>query len=867
MFGRRIQKSTESFIPPPLPLEQCLAKSHRTAEGAVLPGRLVLSHCQIVGEVARAMIGRMPHWLRLTLFPPGSELIAAAHDIGKVSPTFQKKIYSALSQENRAVLSSLTEFNAEAEKLWGGHGGVSQAAAHAQNTGKYIPEILGQHHGFSPPLGLRQAHSEVFGGASWQAKRAELLVQLKEVLDTQFPIVDNALQARVLSGLTTVSDWIGSGSLFEDPNTDWRPNIEQALDLAGFIQPRLKPGLSFVEVFSFSPINAQIKLFEAVNQRGIYILEAPMGSGKTEAALFAAYQLLQKKLATGIYFALPTQLTSDKIHERVNAFLDRILDDDSPHKQALLVHGNAWLKQFEMGEEGNPGGAWFVQGKRGILAPFAVGTIDQALMAVMNVKHGFVRTFGLAGKVVILDEVHSYDGFTGTILDALVAALRQLSCTVLILSATLTQERRTALLGMASQETPCALRPYPLITAQPHDVSSGDLTEVPVEQISDVSVSIAHHFETDALGEALCRAEEGQQVLWIENTVNDAQGVYRKLAARGSGMRVECGLLHSRFIKADRAANEDAWVTCFGKGVADIRKRHGRILVGTQVLEQSLDIDADFLVTRIAPTDMLLQRLGRLWRHAATARPPSARREAWILSPDLATAAESPELTFGATTKVYAPYVLCRSLAVWQDITHIRLPGQIRGLIEATYAPQKESEHMARHLHNLETARSRLKSLALQGLAKGGTTQPEEKAQTRHSELESNEVLLIRAYQQDQGGQGRWITLLNDERLWVPNNGRSLKRQQWREISAKLMQNTLKVADYLAPNAISKKRIDWLSDYFYLGRPEYEESVMLRVALVDEDGTVRSLDHSAVNDNYHICYDNVIGYRAEKRNR
>ena len=862
MLKRPVQSSPESFASPPLPLDQCLAKSRKTDEGTILPGRLVLSHCQIVGEVARAIMRRMPDWLRAALFPDGSELIAAAHDIGKVSPTFQKKIHGALSQQDVLLLASLKAYNVETEKCWGGHGGVSQAAAEARQAGKYIPEILGQHHGFSPNLAAFQATCEAFGGAPWQVQRIELLVQLKQALGIDFPVVRDALQARVLAGLTTVSDWIGSGSLFEDPDADWRPRIAQALDCAGFVQPQLKSGLGFFEVFGFAPKAAQTRLIEAANQPGVYVLEAPMGLGKTEAALYAAYRLLQKNLATGIYFALPTQLTSDKIHERVNAFLERILEDGSPHKQALLVHGNAWLKQFEMGEEGNPGGAWFAQGKRGILAPYAVGTVDQALMAVMNVKHGFVRTFGLAGKVVILDEVHSYDSFTGTILDALVAALRQLHCTVIILSATLTQERRARLLGRAPQKAAGPLSAYPLITTQPNDrdPADGDAMELAVEQIPDVLVAIAHSTEADAIEEVLRRAEEGQQVLWIENTVKDAQDLYRKLAARASGMEVACGLLHSRFTKADRAANEAVWVTCFGKGGAEARARQGRILVGTQVLEQSLDIDADFLVTRIAPTDMLLQRLGRLWRHAETLRPPAARREAWILSPYLATSIVSPDLAFGATAKIYAPYVLCRSLAVWQGLTQVRLPGQIRELIEATYAEQVESEHMARHLHYVKAMRARLERLALHGLSEGGTTQPEEKAQTRHSELESTEVLLIRAYQHDPGKQGTWVTLLDNERLWVPHNGRFLPRR--REISAMLMQSTLKVADYLAPNAVSKTRINWLGDYFYLGRPEYEESVMLRVALIDESGSVKSLDNSVVNDSYLISYDPATGYQT-----
>lgn len=858
MRGPKMRRPPEPSELVTLSLSQCLAKSCKTARNNVLPGRLVFSHCQIVGEVARAMMLRMPDWLREALFPEGSELIAAAHDVGKISPTFQKKIYAALSERNEAVLSALKGFNPDTERQWGGHAGVSQATVEAHNVGKFIPQILGQHHGYSPNLSLRQATSEVFGGQAWQTRRTELLTQLKQALAAEFPVVKDALQARILAGLTTVADWIGSGALFEDHYEDWQPKIQQALDLAGFIQPQTKPGLSFSDAFGFAAKETQVKLIEAANQPGVYVLEAPMGLGKTEAALYAAYQLLGKKLATGIYFALPTQLTSDIIHERVNAFLTKVLEDESPHKQALLVHGNAWLKQFEMGAEGNPGGAWFAQGKRGILAPFAVGTVDQALMAVMNVKHGFIRTFGLTGKVVILDEVHSYDTFTGTILDALVKALRQLHCTVIILSATLTRERRAKLLGITPQADT-----YPLITAQPR---VGEFEEIEVEEMVDVLVAIGHQPETEAIEEALRRVEEGQQVLWIENTVIEAQDIYLKLAARASEIDAACGLLHSRFIKADRAANEETWVAHFGKNDAEIRSQQGRILMGTQVLEQSLDIDADFLVTRIAPTDMLLQRLGRLWRHAETCRPPTARREAWILAPGLAAAIAAPEQAFGPTARVYAPYVLCRSLEVWQDITSVLLPGQIRGLIEATYLKRKnESEDMQKHLHQVETMRDRLKRLALLGLAQAGTTQPEEKAQTRHSEQDTTEVLLIRTYQQDQEKQGTLVALLNGEKLWVPYNGRSVPRKKWREISATLMQNTVKVADYLAPRAISKKQLRWLGDYFYLGRPEYEESVMLRVALVDESGAVKALDRTEVNDGYRLFYDATIGYQAIKK--
>jgi len=305
MLGRGLPKTTKNQECQPLGLHQYLAKSYKNPQGLILPGRSVAEHCQIVGKVARTLLLRLPEWLQKALFPPGSELIAAAHDIGKISPTFQKKIHTALSQKNELLLSEWKEINPDTEKQWGGHAGVSQSAIAAHNVGIYIPQILGQHHGFSPNLALYQASSSVFGGQSWQAQRTTLLDHLKHVLATDFPVINDPLQARAIAGLTTVSDWIGSGFIFEDPQNDWRQNIEKSLDLAGFIQPKVKTGLSFSEVFPFTPKQAQVKLIEAATQPGVYVLEAPMGLGKTEAALYVAYQLLEKRIGHGHLFCAP----------------------------------------------------------------------------------------------------------------------------------------------------------------------------------------------------------------------------------------------------------------------------------------------------------------------------------------------------------------------------------------------------------------------------------------------------------------------------------------------------------------------------------------------------------------------------------
>jgi CRISPR-associated endonuclease/helicase Cas3 len=849
MFGKETTKAS-----PSLPLTNCLAKTYVADTGEKKAGRQVLNHCQIVGEVARELRKRLPDWLKAELFPEGAELIAAAHDTGKVSPTFQKKIYCGTDKCKNNPPPELKNFNPDTERQWGGHAGVSQATATHLELGKYIPEILGQHHGYSPNV-TNFATDEVFGGHTWQQRREELLTALKAALQTDFPTVSNELQARVLAGFTSVSDWIGSGSLFDDPEEDWQPKIKQAVDAAGFVRPTLKQNLSFADIFTWSPRDTQQRFIEHVNQPGVYVLEAPMGLGKTEAALYAAYQLLVSNQATGFYFALPTQLTSDKIHDRVSDFLKKILDSDSPHQQPLLLHGNAWLKT-ELGKEGNPGGSWFQASKRGILAPFAVGTIDQALMAVMNVKHGFVRTFGLAGKVVILDEVHSYDSYTGTLLDELVKALRDLHCTVIILSATLTKQRRSALLGSVSSNFD-----YPLISAAP---KNGSFVEQRVQKITDIIVKIRHcHGDGEAIEEALRCAEQGQQVLWIENTVAEAQHIYRLLSARDCTPKIECGLLHSRFLKIDREQNENRWTAIYGKDGGEDRQKCGRILVGTQVLEQSLDIDADFLVSRFAPSDMLLQRLGRLWRHRETVRAAGAKCEAWLLSPELPNAIENPEQTFGKTAKVYSPYVLCRSLEVWQSLPAVAVPGQIREIIEATYARREEDGAMLGHFNALEKKREEMQRQALFGLSKAGKTLPEEKASTRYSEQDSVEVLLIKNYRIDPEQDGVVVGFLNDDKsILLPNKGKGLSPQQRRELAATLLQNTVRVAEYLAPKAPPGNSLDWLQDYLYLGKHEGESR--LRVVKVLDSDVVVSLNGGEAAERYTLQYDQYFGYQAEK---
>ncbi|RYG23483.1 MAG: CRISPR-associated helicase Cas3', partial [Burkholderiales bacterium] len=363
---------------------------------------------------------------------------------------------------------------------------------------------------------------------------------------------------------------------------------------------------------------------------GLHLVEAPMGMGKTEAALWAAAKLVAASKSSGLYFALPTQLTSNKIHERVAAFLVNALPAES-YATLALAHAASWLENpatfriaaspAEAGDKIDSAAArtWFTS-RRALLARYGVGTIDQALMAALPVKFAALRLFGLAGKVVVLDEVHTYDAYTAKLLDRLIGHLLALRCTVIVLSATLTKSRRRELLRIAAQEIPNLPDDYPLLSSCE---TGGTVKSVPIPYPDDLpshDVSIRRiDLPDSSLPEPLLEeihdcARQGQRVLVIRNTVALAQETFAALRLEG----LDCGLLHSRFPFHARNGHPDPalrdmefpdgreakWVSRLGKFGPP---RPGCILVATQVAEQSLDIDADLLITDLCPADMLLQ--------------------------------------------------------------------------------------------------------------------------------------------------------------------------------------------------------------------------------------------------------------------
>ncbi len=723
------QKESELNACPAMKWGQCWAKT--TPEGK--PGIRVSTHGIIAGHVAKELcsLQRGSEACATDFFP----FTVAAHDVGKVSPGFQKKYFNAALSEINPGLASASS---EAQGWTTNHAEVGEAAFAAWLAARNVPggktwaEAIGIHHGMRNDP--KQEGCAIYGGGEWAAERNELLDHLHKYFNP--PLPKHSLTTatfKILAGLTCVADWIASNEEFFPGNNlpgekELRPKVADALADSGWRNLRYRANLDFQKVFGFPPNETQGRFIECVDGPGIYVLEAPMGSGKTEAALFAAYKLLVSGKNTGLYFGLPTRLTSDRIHIRVESFMNRILEDPGFVK---LVHGHAWLNLESRAAEFRAGMSWFHPRKRALLAPLGVGTIDQALMSVLKVKHHFVRTFGLAGKVVILDEVHSYDAYTGALLDCLVEELARIGCTVIILSATLTQERRAAFVAGAPET-----RAYPLIT------SGVKTVEPKPPENRNVPLTFFEKPNDELIERAVAEAERGLCVLWIANTVAQSQDVFARInGARRQGTFC-AGLLHSRFPAFRRTELEDEWMELLGKGGT---RPPGCVLVATQVVEQSVDIDADLLITELAPTDMLLQRMGRLCRHSRGGRPKGSGR-AWIYGPTRTEFdnAETFKEALGPSGYVYAPYVLWKTLQVWRDCPEIILPSQIRELLEATYADEHSTADWVQELKTeLDTRKAKLQGAAL-GLTRIYCGKDDEdSARTRYSSRPTIQTLIL----------------------------------------------------------------------------------------------------------------------------
>ena len=514
-------------------------------------------------------------------------------------------------------------------------------------------------------------------------------------------------------GVRPSADWLGSNAdvfRYVEPSIDIAEYFERARGMTaigvtevGFRPAPRAPSRSFDALFQKEPWplhDAMAAVLPELAPGALVIVEAPMGEGKTEAALLA-YDALSSQGCDGLFFALPTQATANQILGRV----ERYLTTSFAGVHGLhLVHGGAALSdQYqELKERGRAfrlasvdgatgaddqapvADAWFTRSKRALLAPLGVGTIDQALLGVLRSKHHFLRLHGLAGKVVVVDEVHAYDTFTSSILARMCEWLEALGATVILLSATLSSPQRANLLRAYGAEPPAELPEYPRIT-----IAEKGMTQTISFASRRKPVDVALEWKTAAAipGELAALLRDGGCVAWIVNTVARAQAVYTAMQQlRASGelpADVDLRLLHAHMPYGDRLARERSAERAFGPaGPSTVRPR-AALMIGTQVLEQSLDFDFDLMVTEVAPVDLVLQRSGRLHRHDRDRPAHLALRTLWIELPEGADRDQGPE--FGSSRYVYDESVLLASYLVLRSRALVTLPTDIEPMVEAVY--------------------------------------------------------------------------------------------------------------------------------------------------------------------------------------
>ena len=434
------------------------------------------------------------------------------------------------------------------------------------------------------------------------------------------------------------------------------------------------------------------------------VVEDQTGSGKTEAAMCLTHRLMASGRASGVYVALPTMATASAMFGRLSASYSALFADDARPSLAL-AHGHADLDpRFRAAIDGGPvpttgksGGdpadepsesfcsAWLAQSnRRALLAQVGVGTIDQALMAALPVRHAALRLQGLAGKVLLIDECHAYDSYMREELCALLRFHAALGGSVILLSATLPLDLRQRLIdayrdGLGAGKALLTSQEYPLATIAGRDA----VQEMPcAARGGGLSVKVTRLNDAAEAVERIISAPPDAAVCWVRNTVADAIVAAELLRSRG----VEATLFHARFAMSDRLAVEAEVLRRWGRRGTD---RPG-VLVATQVVEQSLDLDFDLMVTDIAPVDLLIQRAGRLWRHERGDRCVP-RPELLVVSPP-PVVDPGPDWAIGSlpgTALVYGDALLWRSARTLFAAGEIVSPAGLRELIETVYAPDE----------------------------------------------------------------------------------------------------------------------------------------------------------------------------------
>ncbi len=692
-------------------------------------GHGLLAHMLDVAAVAQVLLEYEPDssgthaagWLGLDRRSANSGIAALAglHDLGKATPGFQCKWSEGRDRDRAAGLPFPLRMG---------------ETDHALSTAAVLPGLMKQlrlpdlwlrqalqaisaHHGYNPSSeeikGAIPARSPHGSPDPWAEARGLLFQAYWQTMEAELQPCQGDMQTAAvawLAGLTSIADWVAS-------NPAWFPQGERAESLREHFNKALALAAEALKAIGWPPYQTLLEeslpadeiiarmlgtsgasrplqsagdwLLGTAQGPALLLVEAPMGEGKTELALLAHLRLQRANRHRGLYFALPTQATGNAIFDRVHHFL-KAFGREVP-LDLQLVHGSALFQERVeklrrvYDSSGEAAGAvessvWFSQRKRPLLSPYGAGTIDQALLSTLNVKHHFVRLWGLTNRVVVLDEVHSYDVYTTGLIGSMLLWLKELGCSVVLMSATLPAEARRKLLE-AWGAVPEALAEYGyprLLLADREGVRGATFAS---RQMPTLLIRKIDEREESLVSQALQCMEGGGCGAIIVNTVDRAQRLYR-LLQNCLEPGTELLLFHARYPADEREAREGHVLKLFGAPGAQTRRPKKALLIATQVAEQSLDIDFDFLITDLAPIDLILQRAGRLHRHGRSRPDTHSEARLYVAGLD---PARMPETKTTGWEFVYDRYILLRTWVWLSRERELHMPEDIDRLVRLVY--------------------------------------------------------------------------------------------------------------------------------------------------------------------------------------
>jgi CRISPR-associated endonuclease/helicase Cas3 len=659
-------------------------------------------------------------------------LLAGLHDVGKACPGFQFRegVPGPLGYPRAGEFAD----HAAAGQLWLG-AALAAKFDWPEELAEAAAEVVGGHHGFfqtwdAHEYAKEKVKAKGLGMGPWGAQRTAIAAAVQEIVGPRSWPDAFAPDAQVLvCAIVVLADWLASRTPFVRSRLEDLPEGGDVASLRRFFASSVAAGegelvraglvrlqvseRGFAEAFGFTPNRLQASLLEhlpgEVTGPGLLIVAEAMGQGKTEAALFAAGVLGKAAGTAGLAFLLPTMATSNAMEERLAGHFERNAIGPAP---VNLVHSMAWLRRLRSELDGSGSVVaddarvltevteWLSGGRKAAFAPVCVGTIDQALLGVLPSKYNAFRMLAFANKTIVIDEVHAFDEFVRGLLCGFLSWCGHLGVPVVLMSATLpaqiARELAKAYLGRDPGET--AAPAYPgwvflqrdTTTASPHRVpvpltAAQPLLRIELRECPTVDGALDRSQALVRELDPLCRTEGCAAV--VCTTVREAQQTYADLTARitDNGLDVEAVLLHSNMPMRQREQITDDIVRRFGKDAGSDRSER-TVIVSTQVIEQSIDIDMDLIISDLAPFELLLQRAGRGHRH----RPNDAHRPAWAQQPRLVVLAPEGGIDPAVPKRwayVYPPASLIRTQRLLLRLTEagVRIPADVQQLVDTLY--------------------------------------------------------------------------------------------------------------------------------------------------------------------------------------